>query len=440
MAYTLKGFYSMPALADNGANGVVARFGELSAHSRTFTRDEKNFVNPSYPNIELVTFKLVNEGDVSTTPSTAFTNKLLALGNWLYNQHVGGNIPSDANKQTFIDAIATEISGLSNIEIGQIINGITTSRNLIDYIAFNVSDNDKKYNVKIWCSDSKFRSQYENFIIMPIPPIDVIDDLHTNVTALANRLSEVTPAYIVDIANALADNKPYTKLASLQLTWHDPENSQSTYKTNWYFIVHGDLGLDIDNQKNAVREYISQNSDKTNWDKVYPELYSENEFIIIPLWENMALPDGSASVGLYSSMVDYGKISDIAKTRIPTGYAQITNINTFINKWLKVMAVYYRGMQVLALANPSNAGSYFDLREKFPDYTCVSTTDVDFSRMEPLTREFIIQLNTALEYARTMSTSAVAPVGFNKITRGNRQYLTFNVEGHYFLVLIKSSY
>ena len=60
MAYTLKGFYSMPALADNGANGVVARFGELSAHSRTFTRDEKNFVNPSYPNIELVTFKLAS--------------------------------------------------------------------------------------------------------------------------------------------------------------------------------------------------------------------------------------------------------------------------------------------------------------------------------------------------------------------------------------------
>lgn len=440
MAHILKGFFSMPGLADNTNNGAVARFGELSTHSKTFTRDEKNFVNTAYPNVELVTFKLIDEGGAPVTPSTAFVSKLLAIGNWLYNQHTSGNVPSNANKEAFINSIIAEHSGISEVEIGEIVNGITTSRNLIDYISLALSDNNKKYYVKIWCSDSKFREQYEDYIIYTIPPINSINDLHTNVTALSNLLSEITPATIVDKANELAGNFPYTKLVNIGLTWHDPENSQVTQKTNWYFVVYGDMGLDEDNLKNAVREYISQNSDKTNWDKVYPELYSENEFIIVPLWENMALPDGAASVGLYSSMVNYGEMAQIAKERIPTGYAQITNINTFVNKYLRILSVYYRGMQVLALGNPSNSGSYFDLRDKFPDYTAVNSTDVDFSRMEPLTREFITTLNTALEHARTMNTSSVAPSGFNKITRGTRYYLTFNVQGHYFLVLLKASY
>ncbi len=440
MAYTLKGFFSMPGLADNTNNAAVARFGELSTHCKTFTRDEKNFFNPQYPNVELVTFKLVNESGAPVNPSTAFITKLLAIGNWLYTQHTTGNIPSNANKEAFINSIIAEHSGITDVEIGQIVNGITTSRNLIDYISLSLSDNDKKYNIKIWCSDSKFREQYEDNIIFTIPPIDSIDDLHTNVTALANLLSEITPATIIDKANAIAGGLPYTKLANLGLTWHDPENSAVTHKTNWYFLVHGDTGLDEDNLKNAAREYISQNSDKTNWDKVYPELYSENEFIIVPLWENMALPDGAATVGLYSSMANFGELATIAKQRIPTGYAQITNIDTFVNKYLRILSVYYRGMQILALGNPSNSGSYFDLRDKFPDYTAVNSTDVDFSRMEPLTREFITMLSTALEHARTMSTNSVAPVGFNKIIRGTRYYLTFNVQGHYFLVLLKASY
>lgn len=440
MAYILKGFFSMPGLADNTNNSAVARFGELSTHSKTFTRDEKNFVNNAYPNVELVSFKLVDEGGSPVTPSTAFVAKLLAIGNWLYNQHVSGNVPTNANKEAFINSIIAEHNGISDVEIGQIVNGITTSRNLIDYISLSLSDNDKKYNIKIWCSDSKFREQYEDFIIYTIPPIGVIDDLHTNLLSLSNLLSEYPASVIMDKANELAAGLPYTKLVNIALTWHDPENSKVTHKTFWYFVVHGDMGLDEDNLKNAVREYISQNSDKTNWDKVYPELYSENEFIILPMWENIALPDGSASVGLYSSMLNHGELVDIAKKRIPTGYAQITNIDTFINKYLRTLSVYYRGMQVLAIGNPSNSGSYFDLRTKFPDYTCVNSTDTDFSRMEPLTREFITALNTALEYARTMSTNSVAPAGFNKITRGTRYYLTFNVQGHYFLVLLKASY
>ncbi len=440
MAYILKGFFSMPGLADNTNNSAVARFGELSTHCKTFTRDEKNFVNPAYPNVELVSFKLVDENGAPTTPSTAFITKLLAIGNWLYTQHTTGNIPTNANKEAFINSIIAEHSGITNVEIGQIVNGITTSRNLIDYISLSLNDNDKKYNVKIWCSDSKFREQYEDNIIFTIPCVNVIDDLHTNVTALSNLLSEITPAVVLAKANAIAGNLPYTKLVTLALTWHDPENSAVTYKTDWYFVVHGDTGLDEDNLKNAAREYISQNSSKTNWDKVYPELYSENEFIIVPLWNNMALPDGAANVGLYSSMSNFGELGDIAKARIPTGYAQITNINTFVNKYLRVLSVYYRGMQILALGNPSNSGSYFDLRDKFPDYTAVNPTDVDFSRMEPLTREFIVTLGKALEYARTMSTNSVPPAGFNKITRGTRYYLTFNVQGHYFLVLLKASY
>lgn len=440
MAYVLKGFYSMPGLADNSNNGAVARFGELSTHSKTFTRDEKNFANAQYANVELVTFKIVDENGVQVTPSSSFINKLLAIGNWLYQQHVGGNVPTNANKEAFEDSIKAEHSGVTNVKIGSIVNGITTSRNLIDYVTLNLSDADKKYDIKIWCSDSKFRAQYEDYIIYPIPAVQSIDDLYGSLTAVANLLGEMTASVVLNRVNELSDGFPYTKIATLDLTWHDVNNANISTKTTWYFVVHGDLGLDLDNLKNAAREYIAQHSDKTQWDKVYPELYSENEFIIVPLWNNKALPAGAATTSLYSSMSNVGDLSTIARAQIPSGYAQITNITTFMSKWLRLLSVYYRGMHVLAVSNPSNRGALYDIRTLYPDYTDVASTDIDFSRMEPDTRDFIIMLNTALDHANTMGLNSAPPTGFNKITRGSKQYLAFNLKDYYFLVLLRESY
>ena len=164
---------------------------------------------------------MVDEGGSPVTPSTAFVVKLLAIGNWLYNQHVSGNVPTNANKEAFINSIIAEHNGISDVEIGQIVNGITTSRNLIDYISLSLSDNDKKYNIKIWCSDSKFREQYEDFIIYTIPPIGVIDDLHTKfITKVANhyQTAQLTPVVVKEnpleepltsnILNFKKENKP----------------------------------------------------------------------------------------------------------------------------------------------------------------------------------------------------------------------------------------
>lgn len=54
----LQGFYLMPEVADNSETGKIALFGELASITRTFTKDEKNFADPLYPGVELVTSKL----------------------------------------------------------------------------------------------------------------------------------------------------------------------------------------------------------------------------------------------------------------------------------------------------------------------------------------------------------------------------------------------
>ena len=117
----IKGFYSMPSLSDNGADGVIAQFGEMSTHVKTFTRDMKNFANPTkYPGVELITTKSINDNGGSMTPPAGVQDTLLALGNWIFNQYVAGTIPTNVNKGLFIQSIRDELPTLTNVTINEI--------------------------------------------------------------------------------------------------------------------------------------------------------------------------------------------------------------------------------------------------------------------------------------------------------------------------------
>lgn len=439
MANILQGFYSMPALANN-ASGQIAKFGELSTTTRTFTKDEKNFADPLYPNVELVTFQTYDEFKVSINPGTTFKATVLSLGNWLYNQHVGGNIPAPARLQDFLNSIAVEFPALQNTKIGAIQTTTDGSRNFINWISFTLMDNQKAWDCKIWISNDEMYSQYEGGEILVLPPLEPVDGLQGAKAAVVNLLKNVVPGTIIEKMNSLQGRYRATSTRKVELVWHDKNDPASTIVTEWYVIVYGNLINDLDLIKNTIRDYLAQNSAFENWNIIYPELFSSNEFVYIPLYEDVAFPNSPIVDGRGRSVVRTGNLASIAQLRIPNGYAQTANLAAFMTNHLQVMSHTYRTLMLLALANPANANSVYKMTDLYPDYCAIPSTEVDFDRMADNTKEFVRQLQYALDIAYSFGENDVAPDGFSKVKRGIRTYIGFQLQGYYHLVLIRANY
>lgn len=437
----IKAFVSMPSL-ENNAPGIVATFGELSVHSRTFTRDYQVLANPdTTPSSSVVVFKSTNNaGDPQIVP-TLVGARLMLIAEWIYDQHTTGQIPSNANKQTFINALQAEFPDVERTIVGQILNGSTPSRKMPDYIKFVIPQGAEEHRITLWFSDSRFRTQYTDYTVLIIPPINTIDLLNNdNVAVVSAMLAERTTAQFVAKMNQLSGLIPYTSMQTYDLTWHQPNGGAGRLPTTWSAIVYGDAGTDADVIKNAIREYIANNTSNTNWDDIYPDLYAENEYAIIPLWENIAIPETGLDVGLFSPVVKTGTLANIAVTRAPSGYGQTSTLTQHVNASMEILGTPYRSMQLLVIGNPNNPDEQYSFSQQYPDYLNVPTTSSDYSRMSGKTRAYYQLLLEGLEYARRYTDGDVPPAGFTKTIRGNRVFLTFLADGYQWHILSRVSY
>lgn len=436
----LQGFYSMPEMADNSESNKIAYFGELAPLTRTFTKDEKNFADATYPGVELVTFQTLDDMKVSVTPGTAFQKTVVALGYWILGQYKGNKIPTNARLQEFVNAIMIEFPSLEDVKVGSISANETGTRNCIDWISFALADGTFKWSCKIWCSNRSIYNEYESGELHVIPPLDPVDSLQNPHSTVVQLLNRIKPTSVVEKMDSIQGKHRATSTRSIQLIWHDPNDSSVTEVTDWYVVVYGNLINDLDLIKNAIRDYLSQHSAYQNWDKVYPELYSSNEFVYIPLYADVAFPESAIEDGGLNSLVRVGNLTSLAQSRIPNGYSQTANINTFMAEHLSIMAHTYRTAMIMTLANPANRNSIFKLKQLYPDYRALATTDVDFDRMAEQTKDWSIALSRALELAWKFKENDVAPEGYYKIKRGLKTYLSFMIHGYVHLVLIRENY
>lgn len=438
----IKGFYSMPALANN-STGTVGVFGELSPYALTFSESKQDYDNPSvYPSTSLVVFQSVNVSNQTITVPNTIRDLILGVGQFLYNQHIAAAIPTQANAASFRTILDNEFPQFTDITIGEIVVGNVANQRMPTWVQMTYTSNGVTTNIKMWTSDQYFRNQYDLFKIYAIPPVANINTLNNSAPIVQNLVLQNTPNVLINSINNAKQfpSSVYTTIQTFQLTWNDPSNNGATLQTFWTLVIYGQAGIDTDVIKDAIRTYIDQNSNLTNWGNIYPDLYSENEFLIVPIWDRLATPDNAIDIGLFSASHRVGSLKDIATRSLPNGYAQTAAISTFLDSHLHVMATTYRSMSVLVLGNPNNQASMFSIDDLYPDYIAVPTTSPDFGRMEVETATFANQLVEALEKARIFSSTAPTPIGYLRVRRGNDYYLSFNLQGYNFIVLTRESF
>lgn len=447
----IQGFAKNAELSDNANGGVTAPFGELSAISLTFSRNIKNYANSAkFPGVEFVSFKTINDKNVDIDINTFVSNTIVNVGYWTYKQSNAGLIPANTQKTTFINYIIDEFSnlvnsyglktGLTNIEIGEILDTPIAGRRLPDYIAFTIKDDTKVSNVKLWFNDNRFQTQYMYYEMEVVPPVGVIDLLNGTTVDVSNLINSTTKTQVINQINAITQNNRETYIYPISLIWHNPKNPTSTLNTEWFVIIYGNAGIDNDAVKDAIRTYIATKSGIKIWTSIYPDLYSESEFVIIPFWDQLASVDNGYDASLYRSAISKAQLANIEVKQLPGSYNTVADFESYKKQNLITASTTYRALMFMSLGNPNNIQGKFNLLMLFPDYMDIPTNSPDFNRMSNNTQNFCLKLNEALHKCFEYSKSKSIPLGYSLATKSNREYLGFDFNGFKFFVMTRVGY
>lgn len=439
--YTLNAFVEIPALSNNAIE-QIGKFGELSVKARTFSKDIRNFVDKStYPNLELTTFSILDEASrPMINPPEALTNTALALSNFLYTQYSNNAIPLPSSEATLVNALGSEFSMIRNVLIGDIIESGIPGKRLIDYVRYDTVIDSKIWRCTLWFSDAKFRLQYPLYDIVVIPPLGDIARLIDTPATVIEALGSITVDYVINRMAAITKEHSSTTVYTHTIKWHDPAGTMARIDTKWTVVIYGSAGNDLDLIKDAIRKYLSDNSTSDKWPKIFPDLYSENEFLLMPFWGLLATPTDGYDDGLYSSQVNMSDIDMQADRLIPSSFLSVIDREILKKKYLGIMASNYRGINIMTIGNPNNVDAKVLFKDMYPDYMSVSSDKPDFARMSNLTQEFVLKLLETLELARNYTLNSTLPSGFAKATKANREYVGFDYEGFTYYVLSRMGY
>lgn len=438
----IQGFVTIPALADNKV-GVIAPFGEFSAHSASFSRDLRNLSDTTlYPHIEVITVKAVNESSVNIDIPSQVASHILTVSNWIVDQYNRSGIPLDSSKAVLEAAILAEMPSIKTVRIGQIMSTPQQGKRLIDHIRFDVTVAGELYRNTLWFSDARFRTQYSYYEIEVIPPVDDINRLIDSLPNVAVSLASVKVHSVTSRINAQNRKDKFTELQTYQLTWYDPKDvsGKSVLNTEWTLIIYGNAGADTEAIKGAIRDYLFAKSNYPDWPLIFPSLFSSNEFVVVPFWDAIATPKVTYDDGLYNSMITTGIINLATYKYIPNSYRIGSGSNEFIALNTTVGSVFYRTMMFMALGNPSNKGGVYTFEHMFPDYIAVPTDSPDFARMTTNTQTFVLKLNDCFNKARQYSPNERFPDGFTLAVKGAREHIGFDFGGFTFYVMTRLGY
>ena len=435
---SIKAFYRLSSLANNNP-GVVATFGEIETQSLTFTTEDRNYKYSTYPNTELVTLQVVDDLQQPVVTTEALMRRITAVGEWLYEQHIKGTIPADALREQIYASLRVEFADLQWISVGELVRSAENSFFMPTYVEFIATDSSYEYHVKVWLSNKKLQEEYEPYTLYIIPPVDNLNQFINNTVTVAGILSGFTPKKMLQKYNAIRKDNPETRLDMFDLTWHDPEDSSSRIETSWGYIAYGVGATSLDNIKTGIRDYLAGNSQYEDWPSVFPSLYEENDFTLVPLWDNISVRETQVDQNLYASYSSIKELTAIAMRSTPTSYGTTASIEKHIAENLEIFSTFYRGMMFISIGNPSNLNRLVKLSALYPDYSSVPVSS-DFERMEEATRTFAERLAICLEAAHTYREGDTVPSGYYRLNRNSKTYIAFLFNNYQYMVMTRDSY
>lgn len=454
--YSLKGFVGYGALASNDPN-VVSPLGELSVYSETYAKDRLLFGDTTNTvpetSIKISIFSALRaDTGIQVGVPVKFAETLNEVSRWAYTQAINGQFNSDPDE--FRQQLLAEFDGLIyDVTVGPMVQQSTIW--LPSFVTFYI-DKDQytgytwpagseiydKPRLKLWFSDAAFSSQYDEFKLEFIAPVDNLDDLFLTSDQVLARVKSRTTTQLMQKVQTLADRKPYTILKTIPFAYHDPLDEDYTFPTDWTFLIYGAAGDNIDAIKEELSQWILDNSTHTRdeWVTIFPDIFTSTEFIITPLFNQHAVPNLTLDAGVYSPSVNVARALTIAHgTCTGTSYN-----NVHIDKNLCVVGCMYKSIALLICGGPENRDGNARFDREYPDYMAVVTSSPDFNRMSPETQAWINKIYEMLKVAEEMTEFSDMPLGMTRLKRRHPNstqvmYVVATIQDVQYLMVSKQS-
>ena len=429
--YVQKSFIVNTAFANN-TPGVVAKLGELSPESYTYSREKGYYVNKNLaPNLVVTTF-ISKKDSASVEMPVKISEQTLQVANFVYNQTIGGQ--TDILSSVLLENLLTNFVGKAgNFECGNMISdGVHTLPEWLSWKCLTDSSNADNY-IKVWFVDASFKRQYDEFEIYVVPPFTVLDNFFKPGSEVELMVKALNSSETMERIQAAKQGYPETVIRTSSYDYIDPNNAAHTVKTDWSVLIYGTAGDNVDSIKDAIMAYILANSVHTRdeWTKIFPDIFKRTEFILVPLWDQYAIPNRELATGIYSPQIDVKGVSARAK-RFATQYPQ-----AHIDTHLTMFTHPYRSLGLLSIGSPDNRNALYKLREIFPDLISVSSTSIEFNRMAQTTQDWAFALEEMLFVAESMSEFSTTPLGTMKVKRDGILYLAKSYKNINYLVVAK---
>lgn len=461
--YSLKGFFSFGALTDNDER-AVAPLGELSVRSQTFSRDRELFTtgvagsNSTAITATIFSSRSTADGPVDT-PLT-IGDMLASMGAWMWNEAGNGSFTS--NPEIFRQALLAEYgTRIYDLNVGTMIQqGTIWLPESVTFYVFEeqpqtmqamVADGRvdpspgylSKARVKMWLANAAFATQYDEYSFEFLAPVDTLDDFFKTRGQVEELVAKRTDEEVFLKLQQLADGDPYTLAKSIMFEFRDPTDPTYRLPTNWRFLIWGAAGDNIDAIKERLIEWILDNSEHTReeWAEIFPDIFTSTEFILIPVYNPMAIPNKTLEPGMYSPVVEVARANPLArKFSIGTAYtdAHVDRVNT-------VVPTSYKTLSLLAVGGPQNRDGVNKFFDQWTDYLAIATSNLDFDRMDPVTQGFIGKLHMLMKIAEEMTEFSDIPAGFTRLKRQKTDgtvvmYVVASYENVQYLVVSKYSF
>jgi hypothetical protein len=431
VAKNILGFMSISNLIDN-TPGVIAKVGELSTWSRTYSKTKGEYFSATRPDFTLVSFSSTNDttgADVTLT--TAESSLAIEVFYQCYRYATTHPLPLDP--EDFRNSVQAEMfEQIQELSFGEL--QVTSSVQLPAWVSFTAKGAVAN-TYHVWTADEYFKAEYPDYDITIVNPLPDLADFAGNWQQAVNKLADWPFNKLLAQAQVEKQGNPETYTLSFQYDFVNRVNPTQKIPVTWIALVYGESGNSEDAVKDAIIDKLVTETGypETAWEPIFPELFKRTEFVMYPRWDRLSIPNVSNLTALYSPFTPAREAITKA-VEWTSFYPQV-----FIEQNVNIFPVTYKSVSVVAVNGYNNMDDQKNLADLWKDYICVDTSSPDFERMQPLTKEWVHFMIRLVSEAETANYTSAISQGFRRVKRGNLTYLSGNFNKANYLVVLRKS-
>nr|DAR99709.1 MAG TPA: structural protein [Caudoviricetes sp.] len=444
MSTSLKAFATHSLFTTN-TRLVEHTFGEISTESRTYEKDVQLYSHNTDKSIGLVLFSYRENNNEIAVPVEK-VNYVLDIAKSVYDYLTSSarEIYKDELKNKLLDLHRTTSQ---HFQVGEIVND--GEYYCPQYVVWEDLEGN---HFHLWFSDASFQSEYDQFEIEVVPPVDKIDIFFSTRSEVEKELAKTPVDLLTKKANAKKAHSPVTVFRLDIFKWHNPVSGNPELDTNWYILIWGDAGDNIDAIKEKLQAEILSKSkhNRDEWKRIFPEIFTRSEFIIVPQWDVFSNENKIKSkASLYSPFVRYKDA--LPKYAIPF----MTDMSEeHIKEHMQITSLYYRSIAAITCGSPENKDNKFHITDVFPDYIDVPSTSTDFNYQDVTTQKWSIKIQEMLHIAEEMTETSALPREritlnngqvvngekiYSRVIRNGKLFLTMKFGDYHYLIAAKKT-